>query len=79
MSDVAELRRRVGKIAETEAGIRARNRAAAPEFAEFVSHLRGKFGDVKVRWIRWPDGREEGKRAAPGVIPALPIRRKQRG
>lgn len=36
-------------------------RAAAPEFAAFVDKCREVFGDVKVTYMRLPDGREFGK------------------
>lgn len=39
-----------------------RNREAAPEFAEFVDAMRAKFGNCRVRYVKWPDGREQGKR-----------------
>lgn len=39
------------------------NRTRHPEFTRFVDEFRKVFGnDTKVRWVRWPDGTEEGKR-----------------
>lgn len=53
---------------------REANRAAYPEFAEFVDHLRLRFGGCRIRWMQLPDGTERGKRGGPGVIASIPYR-----
>lgn len=62
----ADLQSRVQQLAATDAARKATardaNRSAHPEFAAFVDAMRAAFGDVRVRWIRYPDGREQGTR-----------------
>lgn len=46
-------------------------RAAAPELAKFVDSLRAEFGEVRVTYLRLPDGREFGKSTRDrAVLPA---------
>lgn len=77
MAGVDDLTVRVAKLQAHAAIRRARNRAAAPEFTAFVDALRAKFGDVKVRYVRWPDGTEEGKKGEPGMPVTLMPKVKQ--
>lgn len=65
---VGDLAERVAKLKNSEDARRLRNRAANPEFTAFVDDFKRVFGPgVKVKWVRWPDGREDGKRGDPGV------------
>ena len=43
-------------------------RAAAPELAAFVDECRRVFGEVKVTYLRLPDGREFGKKSTNAKI-----------
>lgn len=63
---VDELQARVRVLADKHKTRLAANRQRFPEFAEFVADFRGVFGDgVRVRWVKFPDGTEEGKRWQP--------------
>ena len=43
-------------------------RAAAPDLAAFVDECRRVFGQVKVTYLRLPDGREFGKRSTNELV-----------
>ena len=43
-------------------------RAAAPDLAAFVDECRRVFGEVKVTYLRLPDGREFGKRSQNKLV-----------
>lgn len=68
MTDASNLAARVAALAdhqrERTAAKADANRAKAPEFAQFVDQLRGVFGNVRVTWVRWADGSEQGRRGA---------------
>ena len=60
---LALLQARCAANANTAKARAAANRVKHPEFTAFVDEFRKVFGaEVRVRWVRWPDGTEEGKR-----------------
>ena len=64
MTDLSALTDRIQALAGTQRAALERNRARAPEFAAFVDEYRRVFGPgVRVAWVRWPDGSEQGTRA----------------
>lgn len=80
---LASLQSRIATLADqartTKEARVAQNRARCPEFAAFVDDFRRVFGDVRVRYVRWPDGIEQGtSTAGRGVSPALAPRGVQR-
>ena len=67
MTDLTPIRRRLELRAHEARRRRQAMVVANPDFARFVDSLRAVFGpDCRVRWIKWPDGTEEGRRF-PGV------------
>jgi hypothetical protein len=63
---------RLRSIAEQQSEKKAEaarlNREKCPELTAWILDFKTVFGPgVKVKWIRWPDGSEQGTRGPPGV------------
>lgn len=73
MTDLSVLQSRVARLAQRSRTDAERNREKAPEFARFVDDFKSVFGDaVRVRWVRWADGSEQGQHVFDTVAPAAP-------
>jgi hypothetical protein len=49
------------------------NREKCPELTAWIDDFKAVFGPgVKVKWVRWPDGTEQGRRGNPGVPVSIP-------
>ncbi len=62
MADLDNLQTRIAAMRDSAQNQRQRNRQNSPEFTAFVDEYRQIFPGTKVKWVRWPDGSEEGKR-----------------
>lgn len=78
MTDLAVLQSRVAALAKRVTGDAQTNRAKAPEFAAFVDEFREAFGaaSVRVRYVRWPDGSEQGTPIEPKRAPEPAARKR---
>lgn len=62
-SPLDELQARTRAAGDRAATRASDNRTRAPEFAEFVDALRLQAPELRVRWVRWADGSEQGVRS----------------